>query len=85
MLPVELIPTGLRAGSMGLCSMVARVGGILAPFVVLLGGGRPALPFLVFAVPAGMSAVFTLLLPETLGKPLPQTLADVTHTVSVLG
>ena len=28
-LPVELIPTGLRSSSMGLCSMVARIGGTL--------------------------------------------------------
>lgn len=80
-LPIELIPTCLRVGSMGLCSMFARVGGISAPFVVLLGAVvGPGGPFLLFAIPALLSAVLTLRLPETLGKPLPQTMADVTPT-----
>lgn len=76
-LPVELMPTGLRGGSMGLCSMFARVGGILAPFVVLLGSVSASLPFMVFAIPAGLSAFFTMMLPETRSKPLPQTVADI--------
>ena len=80
-LPIELIPTCLRVGSMGLCSMFARVGGIIAPFVLLLGAVvGPGGPFLLFAIPAILSAVLTLRLPETLGKPLPQTISDVTPT-----
>ena len=81
LLPVELIPTGLRVGSMGLSSMCSRFGGMLAPFIVSgFGAHSSSLPFLVFAVTAGLCAALTTLLPETRAKPLPQTTADVKTT-----
>lgn len=54
----------------------ARVGGIAAPFIVLVGvsTGQGALPFIVFGVASLLAggAIFTL--PETLGTALPDTM-----------
>ena len=60
------------------------MGGVLAPFVVQLQSASPILPFLVFLIPAALASACTLLLPETRGKPLPQTLADVVPTLAGL-
>eukprot|EP00041_Stephanoeca_diplocostata_P033463 m.1106843 g.1106843 ORF g.1106843 m.1106843 type:complete len:578 (-) comp24345_c0_seq23:4131-5864(-) len=76
--PVELFPTSARSGAIGLSSMCSRMGGILAPQMILLQQFGKAAPFVVFCVPAVVSALASRLLPETRGQPLPQTLADVT-------
>eukprot|EP00040_Diaphanoeca_grandis_P027247 m.154651 g.154651 ORF g.154651 m.154651 type:complete len:588 (-) comp30901_c0_seq4:322-2085(-) len=76
-IPIELIPTPYRAASMGLCSVAARIGGVLAPQVALLQDIGTSLPYLAFAIPAILSTLLSLTLPETLGKPLPQTMRDI--------
>jgi len=69
----ELLPTVVRTGGMGLVSMFARVGGVLAPMIVMLPGD---LPFLLFAVASFVAGLVILALPETLGLPLPETVED---------
>ena len=69
----ELLPTVVRTGGMGLVSMFARVGGVLAPMIVMLPGD---LPFLLFAVASFVAGLVILSLPETLGLPLPETVED---------
>ncbi|NXS12664.1 S22AD protein, partial [Neodrepanis coruscans] len=44
----ELFPTVVRQTGVGLCSMSARVAGILAPLVRLLGQYHPAIPMAIF-------------------------------------
>ena len=54
----------------------ARVGGIIAPFIVLAGQSTDsqALPFLTFGLASVLAGLLTFTLPETLGVPLPDTM-----------
>ncbi|KAK3778755.1 hypothetical protein RRG08_013026 [Elysia crispata] len=77
----EIFPTVMRNSGMGLCSLCARIGGILAPYigdlnVIVDGDLGIALPLLIFgslSVTAGLLVIF---LPETSHKVLPDTVED---------
>lgn len=62
---------------MGVASMSARIGGIFAPIVLELKDIWGSLPLLVFGVLSVLAGLLALFLPETSGRPLPQTLEDV--------
>ena len=49
---------------------------MVSPQVVLLGDFSKPLPFLIFGGMGLLGGVASWFLPETLGKPLPQTLQD---------
>ena len=68
----EQFPTVVRGVGVGFTLVISRIGTILAPYVLLLGPHAPVL-FGIAALAAGLSS---LILPETLGKPLPETIAD---------
>merc|ERR1719228_1970912 len=64
--------------------MIARIGGMVAPYIADLGdiaGGSfgTALPFVVFGACAVLAGLLALTLPETLNKPLPETIDDAIH------
>ncbi|ALC47005.1 Orct [Drosophila busckii] len=72
----EQFPTVVRNVGLGASSMVARVGGILAPYLNLLGDIWRPLPLVVCGALAFTAGLLSLLLPETLNKPMPETIAD---------
>ncbi|KAI4333789.1 hypothetical protein L6164_018551 [Bauhinia variegata] len=70
----ELFPTVVRNAALGSATQAAQMGAILAPVVVVLGGG---LPFAVFAICGLTGGVFAFYLPETLNQPLYDTIAGI--------
>ena len=66
----------LNAG-MGISSLSARVGGMVAPYIVLLGDQNVSLPMFAFACTALFAAIAGLRLHETKGKPMPETFEDL--------
>ncbi|VIO97102.1 Uncharacterized protein BM_BM11809 [Brugia malayi] len=72
----ELYPTVVRALGMGMSSMVAGSGLILAPYVVRLGDYLRILPLIIMGLLAISAGIASLFLPETKGKPIPQTLEE---------
>ncbi|GMY31556.1 organic cation/carnitine transporter 4 [Fagus crenata] len=70
----ELFPTVVRNAALGCATQAAQMGAILAPFVVVLGGG---LPFFVFAVCGTVGGILAFYLPETLNRPLYDTMAGM--------
>ncbi|CAG5095248.1 Similar to Orct2: Organic cation transporter-like protein (Drosophila melanogaster) [Cotesia congregata] len=72
----ELFPTVVRNIGVGTSSMCARIGSMVAPFVVSLSLVRGFLPPLIFGTFPLIGAVLALFLPETNGCQLPETLQD---------
>ncbi|XP_061562923.1 solute carrier family 22 member 16 [Cololabis saira] len=72
----ELYPTIIRSLAVGSGSMMCRVGSVVAPFCVYLADVWIYLPQLIVGILAFIIGVLTMLLPETLGKPLTTTLAE---------
>uniref|UniRef100_A0A1I7XH11 MFS domain-containing protein n=1 Tax=Heterorhabditis bacteriophora TaxID=37862 RepID=A0A1I7XH11_HETBA len=72
----ELYPTVVRAIGMGMSSMVAGSGLLLAPHIVKLGDYMKILPLLIMGLMALSAGICTFFLPETLGAPLPMTIED---------
>ncbi|CAJ2659968.1 unnamed protein product [Trifolium pratense] len=66
----ELFPTVVRNAALGCTIQATLFGGILAPFVVVLGGW---LPFGAFAACGIIGGMFPFFLPETLNMPLYDT------------
>lgn len=73
----ELLPTPVRTAVLGMSSMCARVGAIAAPYIASLKDyGGSWIPLVVFGLNALLSGLLFFLLPETLGKPLPDTIEE---------
>ncbi|KAL7646808.1 UNVERIFIED_CONTAM: hypothetical protein RMT77_002063 [Armadillidium vulgare] len=72
----ELYPTECRAIGVGACSMSARIGGIISPFINTLKLIYYPLPAFVYGGLSLVAGCLIILLPETLGTELPQTIED---------
>ncbi|KAI4814518.1 hypothetical protein KUCAC02_003710 [Chaenocephalus aceratus] len=73
----ELFPTIIRQNGMGWVSMMARMGAMVAPMVLLTADYLPWLPGLIYGGAPILSGIAAIFLPETLGSPLPDTIQDV--------
>ncbi|KAG8438018.1 hypothetical protein GDO86_008630 [Hymenochirus boettgeri] len=73
----ELYPTVIRQSGLGLGSTMARVGGIVAPLIKMFGDFYPFLPLLIYGGAPIISGLLALLLPETVNKPLTDTIDEV--------
>lgn len=73
----EIFPTVVRNSGTGSASSMARVGSVLAPIVGReLGKINRHLVFVIFSLVALTAGLGTLFLPETLGKSLPNSIAE---------
>ncbi|XP_020788518.1 solute carrier family 22 member 13 [Boleophthalmus pectinirostris] len=73
----EIFPTVLRQTGIGVSSMFARMGGVLAPIINMIHSHSPTTPLVIFGTAPVLGAVLALMLPETADKPLPDTVEDV--------
>lgn len=73
----ELFPTVIRNTGMGCCSMAARLGTIISPFIIYLGQVYKALPYIIMGGLAICGSFLCIFLPERFGKPLPETLEEI--------
>ena len=58
---------------MGFSIVISRIGTILAPYILLLGGATSPI---IFGFGVAIAAILSSVLPETLGKPLPESILD---------
>ena len=70
----ELFPTVVRNVGVGLASVCARIGSMVAPFIV--GLSTYWLPPIIFGIMPILGAAAAFMLPETLEQPLPETIED---------
>jgi len=73
----EIYPTSVRGMGLALTATMARIGGFLAPFIAGLGVKNNSLPFLIFGGAAIIGGLAGVMLPETRGSSLPDTVDDV--------
>eukprot|EP00058_Branchiostoma_floridae_P023884 XP_002609374.1 hypothetical protein BRAFLDRAFT_236167 [Branchiostoma floridae] len=73
----EVFPTVIRNMGVGQASMVSRLGGVMAPFIGLLGNVWRPLPLLMYGVLSCVAGAAVTVLPETHGISLPNTPEDL--------
>uniref|UniRef100_H9GDJ9 Major facilitator superfamily (MFS) profile domain-containing protein n=1 Tax=Anolis carolinensis TaxID=28377 RepID=H9GDJ9_ANOCA len=73
----ELFPTVIRQTGTSFLTVMARLGGIVAPVVLMAGSYQPFLPLLIFGVTPIISGVCAGFLPEMLNVPLLDTVEEV--------
>lgn len=77
----ELFPTVVRNAGIGASSCCARIGVMAAPYIVdstkmIKSDFGQSVPLVVFGAASVFAGLLSLLLPETLGQHLPETLED---------
>lgn len=73
---IEIFPTNLRDQSISIGNSLRKMFQISIPFIAVLGQKAQWIPLLIFGAFSLVSAVLQLFLPETLDKPLPQTINE---------
>ncbi|XP_061105144.1 organic cation/carnitine transporter 2-like [Conger conger] len=70
----ELYPTVLRNTAVGTCSTISQLGNIAAPYFLYMGTYYKSLPYILMGSLCALGGLLGLLLPETYGLPLPDTI-----------
>ncbi|XP_015680830.1 solute carrier family 22 member 6-B-like [Protobothrops mucrosquamatus] len=73
----ELFPTVIRQTGSSFTTVMARLGGIIAPLVLMAGDYQPFLPLVLFGVMPIVSGVSAVFLPEMFNVPLLDTVEEV--------
>ncbi|CAK1541327.1 unnamed protein product [Leptosia nina] len=72
----ELLPTAVRASGSSLIHVTGYIATVVSPFIVFSERVWRSLPLLILSAVAITAAGFGLMLPETKGRPMPQTIQD---------
>lgn len=76
----EIFPTTVRSTASGVLISTGRFGLLLLPIILLLGDYVwKQLPFLIFGVGSLIGGVLALMLPETRGRVMPNTVEEVSN------
>uniref|UniRef100_A0A3B3TLF8 Solute carrier family 22 member 21 n=1 Tax=Poecilia latipinna TaxID=48699 RepID=A0A3B3TLF8_9TELE len=73
----ELYPTVLRNTAIGACSTASRIGSIIAPYFIYLRTYSVSLPYILMGSLTAVAGLLSLLLPESFGMPLPDTISHM--------
>ncbi|XP_007572641.1 solute carrier family 22 member 4-like [Poecilia formosa] len=73
----ELYPTVLRNTAIGTCSTASRIGSIIAPYFIYLRTYSVSLPYILMGSLTAVAGLLSLLLPESFGMPLPDTISHM--------
>ncbi|XP_046552947.1 organic cation transporter protein-like [Haliotis rubra] len=73
-LSTEMYPTVIRNLGYGAANTTARIGGIIAPYIFTVKKGYVFVPFMVVGATSAACAAMTMLLKETRGLPLSDTM-----------
>ncbi len=74
----ELFPTNLRSFGYGICLFSGKITSVLSPMISLyLSKIAPRLPAVIYGAISILCGVLSLYVPETLNRPLPNSIEDV--------
>eukprot|EP01104_Vermistella_antarctica_P010801 TRINITY_DN2914_c4_g1_i2.p1 TRINITY_DN2914_c4_g1~~TRINITY_DN2914_c4_g1_i2.p1 ORF type:complete len:528 (-),score=57.09 TRINITY_DN2914_c4_g1_i2:18-1601(-) len=73
----ELFPTVIRNTAMGVASQMGHIGAMISPMVLVLGQVDKTLPLVVWGVASLLAGFFAMVIPETQGRPLPNSVNDM--------
>jgi len=73
---MEIFPTSVRQSGIGIATLVSQIICIGGPYVIYLGATDLRLPYAVMFLICVAGVVATVLLPETAGRSLPETMDD---------
>jgi OCT family organic cation transporter-like MFS transporter 4/5 len=72
----EVYATPTRNTALSICSVFASAGGMAAPFVAQTASIHPTAPIAVFGLVSVVAGFLMSFLPETKGRPMPQTVTE---------
>ncbi|CAM1308476.1 Uncharacterised protein g4866 [Pycnogonum litorale] len=75
-LTAELFPTSMRSTGLATSAIFGPISAIILPFILYLGKNYLKLPMIILGALSILAGISTLMLPETLNYPLPQTIEE---------